>query len=852
MTPVLLTAARRQAARTLGTAAAVTVAVAFVVATLVLSDSLARTLAAGVAAPYQGVEAVVTGDAQARVDGTAAEAVTPAVVALAEAAPAVDAVAVDGLRVVDAPGSPRGIALLAPLSEAPDLRWQELTDGRWPEAADEAVTASRAWDVGDEVRLAPAGEAGGTGGDTVLRVVGRVDAGAGTSADLLAAPATLDRVDPAAGWARLLVAGEGGEDRVTAAVAAALGGFDPGEGAPGVEVVTGSAAVGAAVAGATGGRVEITLVLLVFGGVCVVVAALVIANTRTVVLAQRSRQLALLRCVGATRRQLAVAAVAEAAVVGLVASLVGAVAGVGLAAAVSALVDTLDAPVPIAELAVRPGALLVGVLTGLLVTVAAATHPAIRAARVAPVAALRPLEAGVTGGGGSRRRVLAGLAVSVPATGGLVAVVALADGGGSDAFFVAFALGVVSFLGIMVLALPLAAGAVRGLDRLARGALPPAAAVALANARRNPHRTGATVAALLIGVTLLATATVGAATVRAGSLALIAADTPADVVVQPGQGAGPALPAGLGAELRGTRGVGDVLELAGAGGEVVVGEGGAGAVGSAVPVRAVAVAARDRVLLSGDPTPPPPGAVRLPAADAEQAGLTDGDSVRLEGPAGGVILRVSVADGPGDAPPVPLVAGSDLRELAREPAVDLLVLRLADGLGRAGRADAVAAVDEVVRSAATGAVVVAPVLDRDEITAVLDGVLAVVAGLLGVAVVVAVVGVGTTLSLGVHERRQENGLLRALGMTAGQVRAVVVGEAVLLSLLAAGLGVVLGAGYGASGAAALLGADGFVFDVPVGRTAALVAATVAAGVVAAALPALRAGRVPPVAAMAQG
>ncbi|MGF1645371.1 MAG: FtsX-like permease family protein [Kineosporiaceae bacterium] len=848
MIPILLTAARRQAARTLGTAAAVVVAVAFVVATLVLSDTLARTLAAGVAAPYAGVDAVVAGDERARADGTALEAVTPAMVALVEAAPGVEAVAVDGLRLVAAPGSPQGFAGLAPLAADPVLRWQALTGGRWPAGSAEAVTASRVWDVGDEVRLVGSEDPGATGEETVLRVVGRVNAGAGVSADLLAAPATLDRVQPAAGWSRLLVVGEGGEDRVSAAVAAALDGLDPGDGSPGVEVVTGGRAVEVAVAGATGGRVELTLVVLVFGAVCVVVAALVIANTRTVVLAQRSRQLALLRCVGATRRQLAVAAIGEAALVGLVASLVGTVGGIGLAAAASALVATLDAPVPIAGLALRPGALVVGVVTGLVVTVAAAAHPAIRAARVAPVTALRPLEAAVSDGRWRGRRIVAGLLLAVPATAALIALVALAESGGSDTFMVAFALGVVSFLGVMVLAQPLAAGAVRALDRLVRGVLPPAAAVALANARRNPHRTGATVAALLIGVTLLVTATVGAATVRAGSLALLAADSQADVVVEAGE---EALPAGLPAEVRRAPGVGDVLGLAWAAGEVVVGAGGAGIVGAPVPVRAVADPAQGEVLRSGDSMAPPRGTLRLGGADAEAVGLGDGDRVTLTGPGGEVTLRADVAPDDRGAPPGPLVAAADLRTLGGEPAADLLLVRLADGLDRGSRDDAIGAVDEVVRSAAPDAVVRTPVLEREETTAVLDGVLAVVAGLLGVSVVVAVVGVGTTLSLGVHERQQENGLLRALGMTAGQVRGVVVGEAVLLSLLATGLGVVLGAGYGAAGAAALLGADGFVFDLPVTRTAALVIATVAAGVVAAALPALRAGRVPPVAAMAQ-
>ena len=131
--------------------------------------------------------------------------------------------------------------------------------------------------------------------------------------------------------------------------------------------------------------------------------------------------------------------------------------------------------------------------------------------------------------------------------------------------------------------------------------------------------------------------------------------------------------------------------------------------------------------------------------------------------------------------------------------------------------------------------------------------LLVVTGLLGVAVLIALIGVGNTLALSVVERRQESGLLRALGLTRGQLRGLLAWEAVLVAGVAAVLGVLLGGGYGLAGAASVLGdvgSAGVVLDVPWSQVAAIVVVATVAGLLAAVLPARRAARTSPVAALA--
>ena len=199
-------------------------------------------------------------------------------------------------------------------------------------------------------------------------------------------------------------------------------------------------------------------------------------------------------------------------------------------------------------------------------------------------------------------------------------------------------------------------------------------------------------------------------------------------------------------------------------------------------------------------------------------------------------------------PDQPLLTAVDLQGLSPGAGPDTVWLRLADD------ADQSAAIDEVTDVAGAAvptAVVTGLASERAAIDSVLDVLRLVVTGLLGVAVVIALIGVGNTLALSVVERRQESGLLRALGLTRRQLRALLAWEAVLVAGVAAVLGVLLGGAYGLIGAASVLGDLGdIVLSVPWLQVGAIVAVATVAGLLASVLPARRAARTPPVAAIA--
>ena len=178
-------------------------------------------------------------------------------------------------------------------------------------------------------------------------------------------------------------------------------------------------------------------------------------------------------------------------------------------------------------------------------------------------------------------------------------------------------------------------------------------------------------------------------------------------------------------------------------------------------------------------------------------------------------------------------------------------VRLDDALDGAGQAGAVDAITDLVADAVPASAVSGVVSVRESFDQILTTLLLVVTGLLAVAVVIALIGVGNTLALSVVERRQESGLLRALGLTRRQLRLVLAWEALLVAGVAAVLGVALGPGYGLAGTAAVLSGEApVVLDVPWGQVAGIVVVAAAAGVLAPVLPTRRAARTPPVAAVA--
>ncbi|MBA2577428.1 MAG: ABC transporter permease [Euzebyaceae bacterium] len=262
---------------------------------------------------------------------------------------------------------------------------------------------------------------------------------------------------------------------------------------------------GAAVGQDTGGRTPpllraMTTGLLAFAGVSLLVAGAGIFNTFTITVAQRTREFALLRALGASRGQVAAAVLVEAAIVGAAASAVGVVAGFGLAARLRVLLDAFGLALPAGELVLRPRTAVVAVGLGVAVSVLAALLPAVRANRVPPVQALRDhsVSPAAASAGGGRARVAAG------ALAGVAGIAALAAEGFTDGGLPLLgtgALGALLALALLGPGLTTPAASAIGAPIAALRGLP--GELTRANAARNPARTASTAAALMIGLGLV-------------------------------------------------------------------------------------------------------------------------------------------------------------------------------------------------------------------------------------------------------------------------------------------------------------------------------------------------------------
>ncbi|TFV87143.1 ABC transporter permease [Blastococcus sp. CT_GayMR16] len=819
MRTVLFAQIRANAARLIASTLAVVIAVGFVVGTLVLNQTSRTTVLDALGARYVDAAAVVSSDG----DSLAGD------VGTLSALDSVGAVAPSWQTSVQAnvPGrSGSQFLQVEAVADDPALRWQQLAAGALPDRPGEVAVSERARaDVGDVLTVTTFDADGGES-TSEATVTGIVDLRGDPEAGLYGR--AFVTADQARSWGatdptELRIAGAEGvaPEKVRLDVATALAGHD-------VTVRTGTEAAEHAAARLMGNSTALAAVLLVFATVAVLVAGLVIANTFAVVLAQRTRELALLRCVGATARQVRRSVLGEALVTGLVASAIGVLAGIGLAAGVSALVGSGETPVPLSGVSVPLYAVLVGLVLGTAVTFLAALAPARGATRVAPLAAMRPVDPAPLRSRNGVLRLVFGLLLLLPGVGLLAMGVAMAD------VLVALPGGVLSFLGVVLLAQRAVPPVVAAAGRLAGrfGGVP--ARLAAGNATRNPRRTAATATALLIGVTLTTAMVVGSASTRATATANLAAEFPTDVVVQ-----GQELPASLPGRLADVDGVerGNVV-LAG---EVTGPDG--------QPMYAFGIdpaEAGPTLRSAGKTVLPEPGQALLPEWLADSWSVRTGDRVTLAQDDRRLDLSVAVVDQ--DQPLV--LTAADLTTLRPDAGIGEVWLRLADA-DPDGQVDTVDRITDVTADVAPSAQVTGVVTLRDQINEVLDLLLLVVTGLLGIAVVIALIGVGNTLALSVVERRQENGLLRALGLTRGQLRRLLAWEAVLVAGVAAVLGVLLGGAYGLIGAASVLGEIGeIVLAVPWLQVAAIVVVATLAGLLASVLPARRAARTSPVAAIA--
>ena len=590
----------------------------------------------------------------------------------------------------------------------------------------------------------------------------------------------------------------------------------------------------------------LTAFVLTFAGVALVVAAIVIANTFQVLVAQRAQMLALLRCVGATRSQVRRSVLIEAGAVGLVASAAGLGLGTLLAQTALWVVPSLDLAVPAPSVVTLSAATVAWPLaTGTAVTVLAALAPARLATRVAPLAALRPLELTPVRKSSRVRLVLALLGVVVG--GGILALATFAaltfDRADPTLFVLAGIFGgAVSVTGVLIGAVYFVPGVARMLGSLAARAGGVPGKVAAANSVRNPRRTTATASALLIGTGLVTMMATGAATARGSLASLLDENFPVDVAVQApwnASGVG-SLTATQVAAVESTDGVARTEPVEAITVTVVAG----GDTWSAETAYTASAEGIRAVSRTGAVELPEPGTTAVPAwmdvKEGETITVTLGEkSVEL----------VNDPDVMGQL----WLAEEDLARLGGETVTTALWVSLEPD---ADPRDVTSNLRDTFTelSSTVGdppAEILGAAVERAGYEEVIDTLLAIVVGLLGVAVVIALVGVANTLSLSVLERRRESATLRAIGLRKAQLRQMLAIEGVIIAVVGAALGAVLGIVYGWTGSALILGSSGGLrLAVPWRDLAIILAVAVAAGLLASVLPSRTATRTPPVAALA--
>ena len=593
-----------------------------------------------------------------------------------------------------------------------------------------------------------------------------------------------------------------------------------------VEAVTGAAAAKEAADTIKHVFSFVSVLFTMFAGIALFVGSFIIWNTFTMIVSQRSREIALMRAVGATRRQVMKSLLVEAALLGAAASAIGVGLGIAVAKGLNALMGALGFTLPTTSTVINTRTVVVSMAVGITVTIASAVIPARRATKVLPIEALRESTPGARPP--SRRGAAIGAAFTA---GGGAAIAAGLQGEHSSNLVLLGTLAVV--VGVLALA-PLAArplAALIGAPLRLRGV---SGDLARQNAMRNPRRTASTATALMIGLTLVAGVGVLASSLKASFGTVLSDSTKASLYVTPTSGQGGGFSPDVTALVRQVPGV-KVVSPTGYGEVRVAGSGGTY---SSVDASTVDQAL-DLKISSGSAASLGIDGILVKGSVARSKGWHVGQPLPVTFPASGTTALTirGLYDGTG------YLDGSYIISQATEEAhvpdrLDSSVLVLVDDGAKVG---AVKAGIERTLAAHPDA----KVLDRKgfekEIGGLVDQLLLLVSVMLLLSVLIALLGIVNTLALSVHERTRELGLLRAVGMTRAQVRAMVRWESVVISVLGAGAGAALGVGVGVALSKATDGVT--TVAVPTTSIALYVAAAAVAGVLAAVGPGRSAARV---------
>ena len=576
-------------------------------------------------------------------------------------------------------------------------------------------------------------------------------------------------------------------------------------------------------------------VLLGFAAISLFVSAFLIFNTFAIIVSQRLRELALLRAVGASTRQIHTMIIGEGLVVGAIATVLGLIGGLGVAKGITALFNAAGAAFPAADLTVSWRTVLLSILIGIGVTVAAAIVPALRAGRIPPVAAMRP-ELGFSALQRSKRLAV-GLATLIVGI-ALLCVGLFVQPGGTAGTLGGSAIGAIMlFLGVASLSTTIAAPVSGAISRILPFPLTPMirsvpGRLASRNAQRTPRRTASTASALMVGLALVSLVSVVAASVKKSFVDQLQSSVTADFFVTNLSFQG--LPVAFAERLAALPELGSVSPFRAA--QALI-NGEEKQIGAVKPEMGDLV---DIDVQEGSIESLNDNAILLYKDPARDLNVALGDSIDITWQngttstliVGGIYADSSVAGNW-------LVSLDTLTSVSTAPPVDFFIgAQIAEGVSIE---DARAAVEKVAADFPS-----AEVQDQAEFQQSqedqLDQLLAIVYGLLIFAIFIAVLGIANTMALSVFERTREFGLLRAVGMSRRHLKRSIRWEAIIVSVFGASLGIVVGIPLGIAVSNAL--PDSFVTTtvIPTSTIVAILAASIVVGIFAAVFPARRAAK----------
>ena len=840
MRQVALRGPRARSLRTVLTAFSIVLGVAMIAGTYVLTDTIDKSFSQTFQQANSGTDVVVS---PKEVDAAFEESPPPLPDDLVDRVRKVDGVAAaagairDDVSIRDAQGDRIGgsVNFVMALQPKP-LDPFAFVSGRAPRAPDELALsakafADRGFALGDKVTVV------GSEGLRRFRLVGSARFGkaetvSGFPAAIVTLPSAQALVGRPGEVSSISIAARDGvaPARLRASVTAALANRD-------VEVRTGAQDADQRTADLQGEFGFVRTALLVFGGIALFVGAFVIYNTFTITVAQRTRELALLRTLGASRRQVLRSVILEASVIGFVASVLGLLGGLALAPGLRGLLKIIGADLPSTASVVQTRTIVVALAVGVLVTVLSSVVPALRATRIALVVALREgLTATPRTGRG--RIVLAALLCLVGA--GILGYGLFGGASGSGAAATVGGGAVAVFLGVALFSPQL----VRPLAWMIGAPLKRVAGVsgrlARENATRNPARTAVTAAALMIGVALVAFVSIFAAGLRGSIDGAVDRAFAGDLSVVDKSGFGETPPALVDA-LRDVNGVGAVSGVRFSAAKVGGESGTTGVTG--IDPATIAQTYTLKWKEGSDATLARLGSDGVLADTGYSKKTRIGDRISMLTPAGKRVtytVRGLLDEGSdfGLLGGGLVVPNDRLKADFNEKDNEFVFLRFAGGAPAAATR---ASIDKMLAARFPDA----ETQDREQVKETQAGeinqLLYLIYALLALSLIVALFGIVNTLALSIFERTRELGMLRAIGTSRRQVKRIVRLEAVITSLIGALLGLALGIAF-ALAISRPLEEEGFRLTFPVTTLVLLVAAAAAAGMIASLWPARRAAR----------